>query len=98
MTTENNTTQAHAATFAQFLIEKNSTTDEIGNFHCTFGDHGFEFPASASEFIEAASMGTTGDSELQYNIETFAYIMRQVSDYLLMALDEHRKIAQGEAV
>jgi len=95
--TVNITTPAPAATFAEFLIKRNENNDEIGNFHSAMGDHGLEFPSSASAFIESASAGTSGDGDLQHNVEMLAHIMREAGDYLLMALAEHQnKDWQGE--
>lgn len=98
MSNENTTVTAPAATFAKFLIERNERNDEINNFHCAFGDHGLHFPASAAEFVEAVSVGMSGDHDVQWNVEMLAHNMRAASDYLFMALAEHRKNTQGEAV
>nr|WP_278526886.1 hypothetical protein [Brucella anthropi] len=87
----NTMTPAHAATFAQFLIDRNSKNDEIGNFHCALGDHGLDFPESAAALIHAVSPGATGDSELQWNIEMMAHNMRAAAEYLLMSLVEYQK-------
>lgn len=87
----NTTTPAPAATFAQFLIDRNSKNDEIGNFHCALGDHGLDFPESATALIDAVSPGATGDSELQWNIEMMAHSMRAAAEYLLMSLVEYQK-------
>ncbi len=91
------TTKMPAATFAQFLIDRNGKNDEIGNFHSAMGDHGLEFPASATEFLEAVSVGTASDGELQHNVEMLAHNMLEAGNYLLMALLEHEKSQRGEA-
>ncbi len=93
----NTMTPAHAATFAQFLIDRNSKNDEIGNFHCALGDHGLDFPESAAALVEVVSIGTTGDGDFRHNVEMLAHIMREAGDYLLMALAEHQKNQQEAA-
>lgn len=97
MTNENTTTTASAATFSQFLIKKNETNDEIGNFHLALGDRGFEFPENASALIEALSVNASSDGELQWNAEVVASVMRQAGDYILMALVEYQKMQQEAA-
>ncbi len=83
-------TSAPDVTFAQFLINKDSDDDNFGNFHSAMGDHGITFPTSATDFLEAISMGASSDGEVQLNAEQLAHIMREIGDYILMALVEYQ--------